>query len=223
MDYLRKALFLCAALGASAPALAQEQTEGSKPRFIVRAGAAYLHWSESANVRSNSQLIPGGDARLSNNKGVVFDAAYFFRPNMSVALGLGIPPTTTLSGAGTLASTGRLGKITYGPSVVSVRYHLNGLGPVHPYVGVGGTYTLIFNTKDIGLKHFRVTDTVGPVAQGGFDIFLDRRFGIYFDAKKIWAKSNAKYLVPGPNGDTPGTARVTLNPLILVTGVSYRF
>jgi outer membrane protein len=214
-----KVALTCAALLTGTPVLAQDDTGTQADHVIVHAGVGYLRWSESAKVRSNGQLIPGGDASLSNNTAVVFDAAYFLKPNVSIAIGLGLPPTTTISGTGTLAPAGRLGKITYGPSVVSVRYHLIGLGPVRPYVGGGLNYTLVFSTKDLGVKDLRITNTYGPVAQAGFDIYLNRRFGVYFDAKKVWTKSNANFLVAG----TPGSARVTLNPLILAGGVSYRF
>lgn len=223
MNNLIAVSMLAAIFAPAAPALAQDDSTPSEPKFIVRAGAAYLRWSESAIVGVGGAAVPGGNARLSNSKGVTFDIAYFVHPNISIALGLGIPPTTTLSGAGTLESTGRLAKIMYGPAVVSVRYHYKGLGPVQPYLGAGASYTMIFDNKDLLLKKFGVTDAVAPVLQAGVDIALTKRFGVYFDAKKIFAQSHAKYLLPTAAGDVPGTAKVVLDPLILGTGISFRF
>lgn len=217
------ASLLAAIFAPAAPALAQDDSKPPEPKFIVRAGAAYLRWSESAIVEIGGAAVPGGNARLSNNKGVTFDIAYFVHPNISIALGLGIPPTTTLSGAGTLESTGKLAKIMYGPSVVSVRYHYKGLGAFQPYLGAGASYTMIFNNKDLLLKKFGVTDAVAPVIQAGVDVAITKRVGVYLDAKKIFAQSHAKYLLPTADGNVSGTAKVVLDPLILGTGVSFRF
>ncbi|KAK0350341.1 hypothetical protein LTR94_029410, partial [Friedmanniomyces endolithicus] len=92
-------------------------------------------------------------------------------------------------------------------------YHITGLGPVKPYLGAGVNYTIIFKTKDRLLQDFKAKDTVGPVLQGGVDIALNKSFGIYFDAKKIFATSDTTWKLPTPAGLAPGTAKVKLDPL----------
>ena len=204
----------------------QTQAANSEERFrhfMFRVGYARLNWDEEAKVAIAGQAVPGGNARLSNNNGVEFDLAYYFNPNVSVALALGVPPTTTLTASGTLTGVGQLGKVTYGPAVATVRYHLTGLGPVVPYVGAGINYTKIFDTKDGVLQNFRASDTVGPALNAGVDVALTRRFGIYADAKKVWTSSNTRFLLPTPAGAAPGTAKVRLDPLILNAGISIRF
>ena len=199
-------------------------TENPSPtKVMLRGGFAYLNWDDRSAVSVGGQLVPGGNGSLSNNNGIAFDVAYFFNPNVSVALALGIPPTTTLSGAGSLAFAGKLGKITYGPAAVTTRYHFTGLGPVVPYLGGGINYTLVFNTKDRFLQNLHVDNAVGPVITGGADIFISKRFGIFVDAKKIWASSHARFLVPSASGLVPGAAKTRLDPLVLNAGVSFRF
>ena len=192
-------------------------------KVMLRGGFAHLDWDDSSVIKVAGQIVPGGNGSLSNNNGVSVDAAYFFNPNVSVALALGIPPTTTLSGAGSLSFAGRLGKITYGPAVASVRYHVTGLGPVVPYIGGGINYTLIFKAKDLFLQDLHVSNSAGPAVTGGVDVLVIKRLGVYFDAKKIWANSRARFLVPTEAGLVPGTAKSRLNPLVLSAGVSYRF
>lgn len=192
-------------------------------RVMVRGGFARLNWDDRSTISVGEQIVPGGNGSLSNNNGVALDVAYFFNPNVSVALALGIPPTTTLSGAGSLASAGKLGKITYGPAAATTRYHFTGLGPIVPYVGGGINYTLIFKTKDRFLQSLHVNNAVGPVITGGADILVSKRFGVFVDAKKIWASSHARFLVPVGSGLVPGVAKTRLDPLVLNAGVSFRF
>ncbi len=52
---------------------------------------------------------------------------------------------------------------------------------------------------------------------------LNKSFGIYFDAKKIFATSDTTWKLPTPAGLAPGTAKVKLDPLVLNAGVSFRF
>lgn len=205
------------------PAMAQDNSGEDFKRVMIRGGFAYLKWDEGASVNVGGQVVPGGTTRLSNNKGVEIDFSYFLHPNVSVAVAVGVPPTTTLYGAGTLESAGELGKVTYGPGSATVLYHVTGLGPVKPYLGAGVNYTIIFKTKDRLLQDFKAKDTIGPVLQGGVDIALNKSFGIYFDAKKIFATSDTTWKLPTPAGLAPGTAKVKLDPLVLNAGVSFRF
>lgn len=224
MPFDNKLLLLLSAMMCSFPAHAEEQKPKDDFRhFAVRAGYARLNFNEKARVSAAGQPIAGADAILKDNNGFEFDIAYYFNPNVSVALALGAPPTTTLTAAGTLAGTGQLGRVTYGPAVATARHHVTGLGPVAPYVGAGVNYTMILDTDDGALQKFKVKDAFGPVLNGGFDIALDDTFGIYVDVKKIWANTKAEFLLPTPAGPAPGTAKVQLNPVIFNAGVSVRF
>ena len=206
--------------GASQSDLADQ---GDFRHWMVRGGAAYLTWDEDVEVTVGGAVVPGGNARLKDNTGIVFEGAYFFNPNFSVALALGVPPTTTLTASGSLEGAGELGEVTYGPAVLSARYHFANAGPFTPYVGAGVNYTLIFDTEDKLLQNFKADDTVGPVLVAGFDYALSPRWGLYFDAKKVWTSSDTSFGLPTPAGVAPGTAKVQLDPLILSLGASYRF
>lgn len=214
-------------VSASAPAasssLAQTGPANEFRRWIVRGGVAFLSWDEDAEVTVGGAVVPGGNARLKDNTGIAFEGAYYFSPNVSVALALGVPPTTTLTASGSLEGAGELGDVTYGPAVLSARYHFTNFGSFVPYVGAGVNYTLIFDTEDKLLQNFKADDTVGPVLIAGADYALNDRWGLYFDAKKIWTSSDTSFGLPTPAGVAPGTAKVQLDPLVLNMGVSYRF
>lgn len=194
---------LLSAAGAIVPAAAQDASGQDFDRFMVRGGFAYVHWDEDAAIKVGGELIPGGTVRTSNNTGIEVDFSYFLTRDLSVAVALGVPPTTTLEGAGTLEGVGELGRVTYGPGVVSLLYHVNGLGPVKPYLGGGINYTIIFDTDDALLQDFEADDAIGNVLQAGVDIAVNERFGIYLDAKKVFASSNTRWMLPTPDGLAP--------------------
>ncbi|MGY2046591.1 OmpW/AlkL family protein [Methylobacterium sp. JK268] len=192
--------------------------------LYLRVGAAGIWFDASAKVSVSGVRIPGGTARVKDNVAVIAEAGYHLTPNWSAALSVGIPPTTTLSGAGTLRSAGKLGDVTYGPAVISARYHLTGLGPIVPYLGGGVAYAMIFNTHDRALRTVKVDDNFGAVLVGGVDIPVTDRIGLFVDVKKFWLSADASFDQPAGNGlFRPGRARVTLDPVVLSAGVALRF
>ena len=61
---------------------------------------------------------------------------YFVTPDVSLLALLGVPPTTTLTGQGTLSGL-TLGKVTYGPSMLTANYHFRQFGAFQPFLGAG--------------------------------------------------------------------------------------
>lgn len=221
---MKKFIAVLAAAGsfAATPAMAQDAAGQEFNRVMVRGGIAFVKWNEGAEINVAGTPLPG-TITATNNTGIEVDAHYFVTPDISIALAVGVPPTTTLSGAGELDGIGTLGTVTYGPGTLTAVYHVNGMGPIKPYLGAGYNYTIIFDTDDALLQDFEAKDATGPVLQAGFDVAINERFGIYFDAKKIFAKSATTWFLPTTGGLAPGTARVTLDPLVLNAGVSVRF
>lgn len=196
--------------------------EGQSPWF-VRLGAAHIGFDESADVTVGGALVPGGNATVKDNRGIALEGGYFFSPTLSVSLAGGLPLTTTLKGAGSLASAGVLGDVKYGPAVLSGRYHFDTDSRWRPYLGAGVSYALIFSSEDRLLKNFDVDAAWGPALVAGVDYAVDDHWGAYLDVKKVWLDTDAHFDLPTPGGPAPGSARVTLNPLIVSAGVSYRF
>lgn len=192
--------------------------------FFLRLGGAHVGFDESASVSVAGAAVPGGDARLEDNWGIAIEGGYFFTPDISVSLALGVPPTTTVRGAGTLAPAGALGDVTYGPAVLSARYHFLEPGGIRPYVGAGVSYTVIFDTEDKALRNLDVDNALGPALVAGVDVPISGRWGAYVDAKKIWARTDATFDLPvSATATAPGKTRLTLDPLVVSAGISFRF
>ncbi|SFD72538.1 OmpW/AlkL family protein [Paracidovorax konjaci] len=222
---------------AALPAQAQAQTQPLAPAAAARmpsadlsapspwrlyAGAAHIGFSTSAEVRAGGQIVPGASARADSNNGLGFGAIYDFHPGWSAEIALGLPPTTALKGTGTLAGAGTLGKVKYGPAVLSVRRQLWEEGPVRPYIGAGINYTLVLESRDGFVSNLDVKNGVGPVLQAGIEVPIDPRWSFFVDAKKIWLKTTATGTLPALGG-APAHAKVRLDPLVVTAGVGYRF
>lgn len=213
-----------ASLAVALPAQAQTQAPDAAPKspWRIYAGPAHIGFSTSAEVRAGGQLVPGADAKADANHSLGFGAIYDFHPGWSAEIALGLPPTTALKGTGTLAGAGTLGKVKYGPAVLSVRRHLWEDGPVRPYIGAGINYTLVLESRDGFVSNLDVKNGVGPVLQAGFEVPIDPRWSFFVDAKKIWLKTTATGTLPALGG-APAHAKVRLDPLVVTAGVSYRF
>jgi outer membrane protein len=187
--------------------------------WFVRLGAAGLFYNASANLTLGGAPVPGGSAKAPNNFTAMFEFGYFMTPNLSVQLTGGYPPTATINGAGTVATLGTLGKVTYGPAALTFNYNYKGLGPFQPYLGVGIAYAIIFANHDGAVRNLNVDGEAGFVIQGGADYFINRNWSVFVDAKHIFLRANATGNVMG----LPGTAALTVDPTIVSGGVSYHW
>ncbi len=213
--------FRCAAAVAVLAATPAFADDGG--RWFVRGGPAFATFDASARVFLGGQKVPGGDASVKNNTGFEGEVGYFVRPQWAIALAIGVPPTARIMGKGTLADAGKLGTAKYGPSVLSVQYHVPTRGIVKPYVGIGFNYTLVFHVRDSAIRDLRVSDGNGPSAQIGTEIKLNRHAYWFFDAKKVWVIVTAHGTADGPSGSLGARSRLTLNPVIANSGLSWHF
>lgn len=218
MNHINRRLAIAASLAlASTAALAQ-----STPWWVhVGPAAVNLHVSTSPEAPRGTP-IPGGGLSATNSNILAFELGYEVAPDWNARLTAGIPPTTELSGIGTLAPLGKAGEIKYGPAVMSVTRALGHYGPVTPYAGAGVSYLKIFSTVDSALAHFAVGDSWGKVLQLGTDVALGPQFGLFLDVKKIYQSADVTGTVPAFGG-APAYARVKIDPLVVQLGVSYRF
>lgn len=209
------AMFLVSAT----PACAQEAND----RFFIRGGPAFATFDATAKVEVAHQAVAGADASVSNNTGFAFEAGWFVRPNWSVSLTVGIPPTARIHGAGTLSGAGLLGSARYGPSALGLQYNLPTQGKFRPYIGGGYNYTLVYHVRGSAIRNLTVSDGNGPVVQAGFEYRVTRRAAVFFDVKKIWVAVDANGLTDTASGPLPAHARVALDPVIASAGVSFHF
>lgn len=193
------------------------------PRWFIRGGPAYANFDASAHVQVAGGEVPGGDVSVHYNTGAAIEVGYLLSPRWQVTLALGVPPRARISGAGTLAQAGKLGELNYAPAVLGLLYSPAVEGALHPYIGAGLNYTWIYHRRDGALQNVRVDNSGGPTLQFGVEHELSPRVAWFFDMKKIWLKTNASGLISSPGGSLPASARVTLDPMILSTGLSFHF
>ena len=87
-------------------------------------------------------------------------------PSVIVSLTAGLPPTTTLIGKGGPVDGLQLGRVKYGPAVLSAHYHFDA-GSFKPYVGAGINYTAVLESKDGAVAELDVKSAWGSVLQVG--------------------------------------------------------
>jgi outer membrane protein len=199
---------------------------GDSP-WSVRVGPALAAFDASAKVDVGGANVPGANVGVKDNVFLGIDIGYALNDRWTIRTALGIPPTTRLSAAGTLKGfvpplTGTLGRVKYGPAVLSATWKIGEFGAFHPYVGAGLNYTHVFSSKDGDIAGLKVKSAFGTALQVGFDVPIDRNWSLFLDARKIFVKTTATGNVPALGGP-PAKASVTLNPLVVHMGASYRF
>lgn len=203
------------------PSSVIEPTPALNYNFYVHAGIAGLILNEGASMTAGGAPLPGATIAIRSKPHYTFaaEAGYFFTPNIAVSFTGGFPPTVDIKGAGTVAALGRMGKATYGPMTLTAHYHFTQLGRFQPYIGAGPTFMYVFQTKDDVLTQLKIDHAVGFAVQAGADYMINDQWGVFFDVKKAYLRTTATASL----GGAPIRAKVRLDPLVLHTGVTYRF
>lgn len=222
MKYL--VIAACLLLG-SAHAHADEAATSDQPRerFFLRAGPTFATFDTTATVAVAGAQVPGAQVGVGNNTGFSIEGGYYVRPNWSVSLTIGVPPTAKIYGAGTLSSAGLLGTVVYGPSALGIQYHPATRGRFQPYIGAGYDFTLVYHERGSSIGNLHVGNGDGPVVQAGVEYRVSPHWAFFVDAKKIWVAVNATGTIASAQGNQPAFARLALDPVIGSTGVSWHF
>jgi outer membrane protein len=163
--------------------------------------------------------VPGNTVAVNDSVTVSFDLGYFITENIAIAGVVGLPPRATLRGEGALASIGVAATARYGPAALLLQYHPPPLLGARPYFGVGVNYTIFTNVKGIALQEPRLANAFGVAFQAGVDLPISARWSLNVDAVKILVSTRAY----GSYQGLPVTSRITVNPLIVRAGVTWRF
>jgi len=203
------------AIGGRASAQDSEQNG-----WFVRTGPVAVIFNPRISLSLGGADVPGADVTIDNNYSETFELGYRFNRNWSVIATVGLPPWAELDGAGTISSAGTIGEISYGPSILAAQYRFPiGDGRFEPYIGAGINYTIVLDEKDRAASGVNVKSAFGPVLQVGFEYMFNNKMGMYFDVKKVWLNADATASL----GGAPVKANVTLDPLLIGTGLVWRF
>lgn len=165
--------------------------------------------------QEDSTVNVGGEVKVGDRVAPEVDVTYYFTPNISAEL---IAATTKHSLKHSAA--GALGDTWVLPPTITAQYHFTPDSAFSPYVGAGLNYSMFYNEKGAaGVNDLKLDGGVGYALQAGFDYWLNDNWGVNVDVKKLFLNVDAKLDLSG----TPVTADVDLDPVIIGTGVSYRF
>lgn len=222
----RNAAFAALALCASSFVASAADTPRSEPNwlpvphsFYIHAGIAGVSLSEGASIVLGGAPVPGGTISVKPQMTFIVELGYFITPNIAVSFTGGWPPRAQIHGAGTLAGFPKLGIATYGPMAATIHYHFSGMGRFQPYIGFGPTFLLSVRTQDRLITQAKLDNALGFAGQIGFNYMINEKWGLFFDVKKAYLRSKASGFI----GAAPLSAKVKLDPLVVSTGIAYRF
>ena len=204
---------------ADMPAAMRTPVAGPTLNWFVHVGPGGVILSESAKMNVGGAPLPGASISIDAQVTPVVEFGYFFSPNWAVSFTGGLPPKIDIRGTGVAAPLGKLGGAVYGPATLTAHYHFRDFGAFQPYIGAGIAFMKVFSTKDAALSNLKIDDTMGIALQVGADFMINEQWGVFFDVKKAFLRTTAT----GTLGGAPVRARTTLDPLVIHTGVTYRF
>ena len=203
----------------SCSAAAEYGASQQESRWFGRIGILGALYDSHARIAANGNVIPRATANVSDDITVIFDVGYEITKNLSVLLMAGLPPKPTVTGEGAVSSLSVLGKVRYGPLILTGTYGWQ-WGAFRPYVGLGAAYAIILNDFDGSVSELHVHNNWGFVLQAGIEYRLSRRWGLFLDYKRLWLDVKAEGFLA--NG-APVRALVTLDPHLVSSGVKFHF
>lgn len=190
-----------------------------RSRLIVKAGFTSLTLADEVDLQVGGAAYPGTALSTYEHQTLSAQLGYFILPNLAVNATLGLPPTIDVFGAGSIGALPRLGKVTYGPTMLTLQYHPLRSGRIRPYAGLGVSYMIVFDTKDGAFKDLRVDNDLGAAFEMGTEIMVGDRSGIFFDVKKALLRPKTY----GSFGGAPVEGETRLDPWAVSGGVAFHF
>ncbi len=209
-----KFLFMAGAalLAFGQPAQAQDMSGDywSKDRFQVRLRGIGIFADGDGTVNGTALGTDVGNAVTPE-----IDLTYFFTDHIAAELIAATAQHSLDAGANDLGETWIL------PPTLTVQYHFQRNEKFSPYVGAGLNYSYFYGEDSgTGFNGLDVDGGIGYAVQAGFDYWMNDNLGLNVDVKYVDLDVDVDVNL----GATPLAARnVDLNPLIIGTGVSYRF
>lgn len=183
---------------------------------VVKLGLTNLSLADKIDLTVGGAPFPGAGLSTFEHQTVSAQFAYFLTDSIAFNATLGFPPTISIYGAGSIGALPMLGKATYGPTAFTLQYHPVTSGRVRPYVGVGGSYMIVFDTEDGAFADLEVENDFGFAFEAGVDFPVNDRIGLFLDAKKALLRPRATGTFMG----APVVGQTRLDPWALTAGVS---
>jgi outer membrane protein len=193
--------------------------------YFVRLGVAAVIADTRLSARLAGAPVAGGDGSIGTVAAAAVEGGYYLTDTIAVSLAFGYPPTLTTRGTGALAPFGTLYRAVVGLPVLAATYHLDMFGAFRPYAGIGVGYAIVFRNEAVAIAAPNLRDRAAFVLVGGIDYALTDRWGVFVDVKKAFLTQRFSGLAtPFPGGPAlPVTASIRSDPLLVTSGVRYRF
>lgn len=177
---------------------------------LIRGKIAVVHPLEEAKITPT-----GGELHVNTIVTPAIDATYFLDDEFAVEF---IPGLLRHHAKVTGSTRGDkdLGAIWAIAPAVTLQYHHQTESGIKPYLGMGMTYVTYLEDTDVDIEY---EGSVGGVLQLGLDMPLDeeKRWWANAEIKKVWVGTQSTQNGNLVKGD------IILNPLVMSTGVGYRF
>lgn len=169
----------------------------------------------------------GGNVNISNSFIPELDFTYFFNKNVAAELILGTTKHDVKTTGSNLTAIGGpasaevdLGSVRLLPPTVTLQYHFYPTKSLKPYVGAGLNYTIFYDVENGDTLGMDYKNNVGFALQGGVDYFVNDKFFLNVDIKKLYLKTDVDVDLGLP-ATVP--AEVKINPLLIGFGVGMKF
>lgn len=156
------------------------------------------------------------DVNISNAFIPELDFTYFFNKNFAAELILGTSKHDVKVGNDEVS----LGSVRLLPPTVTLQYHFYPTKSLKPYVGAGVNYTIFYDVENGDTLGMDYKNNVGFALQGGVDYFVNDKFFLNVDIKKLYLKTDVDVDLGLP-ATVP--AEVKINPLLIGFGVGMKF
>ena len=167
----------------------------------------------------------GGNVNISNSFIPELDFTYFFNKNVAAELILGTTKHDVKTTGSNLTAIGGpasaevdLGSVWLLPPTVTLQYHFYPTKSLKPYVGAGVNYTIFYDVENGDILGMDYKNNVGFALQGGVDYFVNDKFFLNVDIKKLYLQTDVDL---GLAATVP--AEVKINPLLIGFGVGMKF
>ena len=206
-------------------AIASDAPAPFRPVF-VRLGATGAFFDQGLGGASIAgQPVIGGGLKTGPVVTAAAEAGYFFTRQIAVSISGGWPPRLAEKGTGVLAPFGTLARERVGAITTTAHYHFD-YGRLHPYLGGGLAYAVVFHNAPGAIAQPVLRDGVGGAVVGGVDVDLDDRWSLFVDIKDAWVAQRMSGLaapVPGGPAVLPLKTRLHSDIVLVTGGIGYRF
>ncbi len=179
-----------------------------------------VHSSSKATFEPNTvQYVP----RFDNGGGIGGGLNFFFGDRVSLETKVAaLASRLHLRRSGSdFVTVADLGYAQIYPITAILQWHMLEGTAIRPYIGAGAGYMILRNISKqmLGLSGVKFDNPIGLVVDGGLELSLSKRWSVLGDARytPIESRSHATFV------GTTSTATIHVKPLIISTGIAFRF